>query len=102
MSIFKEKKILLLCDFSVNLLDYEKHNLTNEFVDSLSSNMFLCYILLPSRITNNYKTVIDGIFSTQVSTEVIAGNLTATIFDYLPQYLIFFKDTMNTMKDTLF
>ena len=50
--------------------------------------MFLPYILLPTRISSNSKTLIDNIFSNFISNEVIAGNLTATIFDNLPQFLI--------------
>ena len=50
--------------------------------------MFLPYILLPTRISGNSKTLIDNIFSNFISNEVTAGNLTATIFGYLPQFLI--------------
>ena len=38
----KEQKIVfLLGDFNVDLLKYEQHKITNEFLDSLSSNLFL-------------------------------------------------------------
>ena len=40
-NISKEQKyIFLLRDFNVNLLNYNEHNQTNEFLDSLASNSF--------------------------------------------------------------
>ena len=34
----EQKSIFLLRDFNVNLLNYNVHNQTNEFLDSLASN----------------------------------------------------------------
>ena len=34
----EQKSVFLLGDFNVNLLNYNKHNQTNEFLDSLASN----------------------------------------------------------------
>ena len=82
------KRVFLLGDFNINLLEYKEQNATNEYLDSLSSNMFLPYILLPTRINSNSKTLINNIFSNFISNEVIAGNLTARISDHLPQFLI--------------
>ena len=83
--ISKEKKnVFLLGDFNVDLLKYDKHAGTNEFVDSLSSYMYLPYILHPTRVTGHSETIIDHIFSNYVSKEVVCGNLTSTISDHLP------------------
>ena len=40
----EQKAVFLLIDFNVDLLKYEQHKANNEFLDSLSSNMFLLYI----------------------------------------------------------
>ena len=48
----------------------------------------LPYILHPTRITGHSKTLIDNIFSNHISKEAICGNLTSTISDHLPQFLI--------------
>ena len=82
-----KKTVFLLGNLNINLLQYEKHNPTNESLDSLSSNMFLPQILLTSQINRNSKALI-GIFSNFISSEVIVGNLTATISDQLLQFLI--------------
>ena len=86
--ISKEKKnVFLLGDFNVDLLKYDKHAGRNEFIDSLSSYMFLPYMLHPTRITGDSQTIIDNIFSKYVSKQAGHSNLTSTIFGYLPQVL---------------
>ena len=88
-NISKEKKsIFLLGDFNVNLLNYNEHNQTNEFLDSLASNSFIPLILQPTRITSHSNTLIDNIFSSVINPDIISGNLTATISDHLPQFAI--------------
>ena len=85
----KEKqRDFLLGHFNVDLSKYEQHSPTNEFLDSLASSMFLPCIIQPARVTFNSKTIIDNIFSNIISTDIISGNLTATISDHLPQFLI--------------
>ena len=59
----EQKSVFLLGDFNVNLLNYNNHNPTNEFLDSLTSNSFAPNILQPTRITSHSKTLIDSIFS---------------------------------------
>ena len=87
--VYKEQKsVFLLGDFNVNLLNYNNHNPTNEFLDSLASNSFVPYILQPTRLTSHSKTLIDNIISNIISPEAISGNLTATISDHLSQFMI--------------
>ena len=75
--IFKENKsIFLLGDFNVNLLKYDKHAPTNEFLDSLSSHMFLPHIVQPTRISTTSKTLIDNIFSNIHIPSFVSSNLT--------------------------
>ena len=73
---------------NINLLNYEIHPPTNEFLDSLSSHYFLPDILKPSIVTTNSKTLIDNIFSKMAVPNIISGNLTASILDHLPQFLV--------------
>ena len=85
----KEQKIvLLLGGFNVDLLKHEQHKASNEFLDSLSSNMFLPFIIQPTISTYHSKSIIDNIFSNYIAQEIISGNLTSMISDHLPQFLI--------------
>ena len=44
---------------TVNLLNYNEHNLTNEFLDSPASNSYILLILQPTRITGHFNTLTD-------------------------------------------
>ena len=83
----ENKQVFLLGEFNINLLNCNNHQPTNEFLDSLASNSFIPYILLPTRLTSHSKTPIDNIFSNVTSHEAISGNATATISDHLQQFL---------------
>ena len=90
----EQKQFFVLGDFNINLLNYNIHQPTNDFLDSLASSSIIPYILQPTRLTSHSKTLIDNIFSNILSSEIISGNLTATISDQLPQFylpLIFFQ-----------
>ena len=84
----EDKTIFFLGDFNINLLNYNIHPPTNEFLDSLSSHYFLPHILQPSRVTTHSKTLIDNIFSNMAVPNIIPGNLAASISDHLPQFLV--------------
>ena len=82
-NIYKEQKFIFLSrDCNVNLLNYNEHNLTNEFLDALASNSFI-----PS--------LIDNIFS-NIYPNIISSNLTATISDQLSQLAIIPNISGNT------
>ena len=59
--VSKERKQVFL------LGDFNNHQPTNDFLDSLASNYFIPYILHPTRITSHSKTFIDNIFSINLS-----------------------------------
>ena len=62
-------------DFNVNLLNYEFHNYTNDFINTMISHYLLPYILHPTRVTDHSTTVIGNIFSNNTSYESISGNI---------------------------
>ena len=84
--VSKEQRLPLLGNFNINLLNYNDHQPTNDFLDSLASNSFIPYILHPTRITNYSKTLTDNIFSNFISPDIISGNITVTISEHLPQF----------------
>ena len=89
--LFKENKtIFLLGDFNIDLLNYDIHQPTNEFLDSLFSYYFLPHILQPSRGTSNFKTLLDNIF-----TNIALPNINS-ISDHLPQFHIALNAFFNS------
>ena len=58
----EKKAVIFLRDVNVDLLKYDQHKATNEFLDSLSSNMFLPYLILSDQLELLF-TLIDNFFS---------------------------------------
>lgn len=81
----EDKKIALLGDFNINLLNNKKPEV-NEFVDILSSYLVIPTISLPTRVTLNSQTLIDNILLSPSDVKMKSGNL--AISDHLPQFLI--------------
>ena len=69
-------------------MNYNEHNETNKFLDSLASNSFILLVLQPTRITSHSNTFIDNIFLNVIDLDIILGKQTATISDHLPQFTI--------------
>ena len=53
----------------------------------MTSNSIGPCITIPTRITSRGKTLIDNILINGMSTNLIAGNITASISDHLPQFV---------------
>ena len=86
--INREKKdVVLLGDFNINLLHHDSNTVVSSFVDILDSNFILPTINIPTRITNNTKTLIDNIL-VSASLKGYRGNRTVGISDHLPQFFI--------------
>ena len=84
----RNQSVYLLDDFNVYLSKNGKHAPTNEFLESLSSRMFLTKIIHTTKISANSTTFIDNIFSNINTPSYVSGNLTASISDHLPQFLM--------------
>ena len=86
----KNKEIILMGDFNINLLRYyEDHNST-DFLDQIYSCSLIPCITSPTHLTPQSKTLIDNIFSTDDTVnEVIARNILTTLSDHLAQFLLF-------------
>ena len=94
--ITKENKLIFcLGDFNVNLLNYNTHNYTNEFMNNMISHYLLPHILHPTCVTDHSATVIDNIFSNNTSHETVSGNIMTHISDHFPQFIILNKTNID-------
>ena len=104
--IVKERKnIFFMGDFNLNLLNYETHDDTNDFLNSMISYSVLPYILHPTRVTDYSSTVIDNIFSNITDCESKGGNITdceskggnilCDISDHFPQFIVLEKSIVD-------
>ena len=95
----EKKRLVLMGDFNINLLDYGNSVPVNRFVDSLQSLYLLPSISLPTRITDQSRTLIDNIFFTPSKYKPHSGNLLVGISDHLPQYLIFVNFCVEAQRE---
>ena len=89
--IKSEKKICyLLGDWNINLLSYESHNYTAEFVDMIYSYSFALIINRPTRITASSATLIGNIFTSNQADILSSyqGILLTDITDHFPIFHI--------------
>ena len=92
----KNKEIVLLGDFNIDLLKYEKDHNTADFLDQMYSASLVPHITSPTRITSHSRTLIDNIFSTDISENAISGNIVTSISDHLAQFLFLPIDQLKT------
>ena len=76
-------------DFNIDLLKIDSDKDIMSFYNSLTSNLFVPHITLPTRITSHSQTSIDNIFSNDPDfAQGISGNFTFSISGHLAQFLI--------------
>ena len=84
----ENKDIMIMGDFNVNLINCNDDKNINNFLDTMLSLSFLPFITNPTRITRNTKTLIDNIFYNKPLNDIMSGNLSSIISDYLIEFLI--------------
>ena len=96
-------KIVFICgDFNIDLLNPNKHNITEEFVNTMYSMSLIPKIIRPSRITSHCATLIDNIFTNEIENNTISGLLINDISDHLPVFTIYdcnYKNKLDNQTD---
>ena len=59
----EKKSAILMGDFNIDLLKYETHSKTNDFIDDMFSLGFSPLITKPTRLTSHSATLIDHIYT---------------------------------------
>ena len=84
-------------DFNLNLMNYQSHNLTGEFLDMMYSNTFFPLITRPTKITSHSATLIDNIFQNSLETNLLSS-LLFTDISVIYLILLFIMIIVRTMK----
>ena len=90
-SITERKCKAIICgDFNLDLLAYNSHNHTAEFVDMLFSAGFLQLISNPTRVSSqdnlNSATLIDHIWTNDIKDQMVAGIITTYLSDHFSTF----------------
>ena len=94
----ENKLVYLLGDYNLNLLNVDSHNPTSEFLEIMYSNHFFPLITRPTRITQHSATLIDNIFTNNITDlePSLNGILVTDISDH---FLIFHINYTYTAKE---
>ena len=84
----ENKDCILTGDFNLNLLKHAKSRGVSKFLENLLSHNFMPQITLPTRITGKTATLIDNILINNNVLNCISGNITTSISDHLPQFIV--------------
>ena len=73
-------------DFNVDLLKNGTHGPTSDFMEGFMSGGFYPLVSLPTRLTDDTATLIDNIWTNNLTDAVVSGLVTVRISDHLPVY----------------
>jgi len=80
----KKKTVLLAGDYNLDLLRYDSHGPTADFLNNLFSYSYLPAIKYPTRITEHSKTLLDNVFVNLSIVSFDSVILFNDISDHLP------------------
>ena len=89
------KQCYVMGDFNLDLLQYNHHTPTQEFIDTLFSHAFIPLISNPTRLTSYSATLIDNIFTNNLSQNVLNGIVLNDLSDHLPVLAYFSGKTLT-------
>ena len=97
----EHKHGVIMGDMNVDLLKFGSHPKTDDYLDNIFSHGFLPVITKPTRVTSSSATLIDHIYTNNISSPADAGIIVTDVADHFGVfYLQQFKST-GTQKNTL-
>ena len=93
------KQCYVMGDFNLDLLQYNHHTPTQEFIDALFSFAFFPLISNPTRLTSYSATLIDNIFTNNLSQNVLNGVVLNDLSDHLPVFSYFSGLTLTRVGE---
>ena len=88
IKLTNENKELYICgDFNSDMLKTEVDVKYSRFYETLSSYGLVPFILLPTRITETSATIVDNIFTNNMTNTIHSGNITTNFSDHFSQFI---------------
>ena len=89
-------------DFNIDLLNFETHPPTNEFINNMGVYCFQPHIIQPTRVTGHSATLVDHMYFNPCDHFTISGNLLSDISDHFPNFLIINKISCRYHKPAIY
>ena len=98
LKILNNRQCYILGDFNFNLININNHEPTEQYFDLLTRHCFKPLITKPTRITSSSQTLIDHIWTNQLSidTKISSHILITDITDHLPCFSAISNNQMVT------
>ena len=95
------KWVYIMGDFNLDLMKYQRHAMTGEFLEAMYSRMLYPLIACPTRITAHSATLIDNIFTNCLGSQHVNGLIFQDISDHLPIFAINLENLGNIDKNRI-
>ena len=99
---YRNKTLFIAGDMNINILNYNNHDDTNEFLNLMYSKGLYPLITKPTRITRKSATLIDNIFTNECHSINKSGLLVCDVSDHLPVFQICNYDSVKENKNNKF
>lgn len=96
------KHCYVMGDFNLDLLHYNNHTPTQEFIDTLFSYAFYPLISKPTRVTSHSATLIDNIFTNQPAKCSHNAIILNDLSDHFPIVACFYEELPSTRDENIF
>ena len=99
--LLRIKDCVIVGDINIDLLKYDSHQDTGEFINTMLRYGFMPTVLLPTRVTSYSCTLIDHIFyySKTFKEKFLSGNLFADISDHFANFVILDSKTRKENRN---
>ena len=99
----KDKSIchkIITGDFNIDLIKFEFHTSTGDFLEMLMQNGFLPTVLLPTKVTNHSCTLTDHMYysTPRNRTQFKCGNLLTDMSDHFAIFFILYTSKNSKKK----
>ena len=102
--IAKENKEVYICgDFNIDLLKIESINSNQEYYNLLCSYGLLPQIIQPTRVVENQSpSLIDNIFTNNISEEITGGNIYLTLSEHFFRFVSVKREKIDYKSKSVF
>ena len=90
------KMCYIMGDSNLDLLNTDLHSATNKFINALFSQFLYPLISRPTRLTSYSATLIDNIFTNNISASCDNGLIINDLSDHLPIFTLCYTDAHSS------
>ena len=89
----EKRHCVIMGDMNIDLLKFDSHRKTSDYLDNLFSHGFLPVISKPTRVSNSSATLIDHIYTNDITSSYHSGIIINDVADHFGTFCIFQRKT---------